>query len=295
MKRVFKFSFEKSELIVFSFFFIFSWILMSKTFQLTPEGNLRIASKAWSDFAATIPLIRSFSYGANFPPQYPLFSGLPIRYHFVFFFLVGFLEKIGIPLPWALNLLSIISFFLLLFLIYTLSKEIFKSKKVAVISVILFLFNGSFSFLEFFKSHPLALSTFSDIITNISFPSFGPYDGKIVSAFWNLNIFTNQRHLAFAYASFLALILLIYKAAKASKQFTFKKALTLGIAIGLFPFIHLAVFGMMMITLSVFFLIYTPLRRKIFISGAAATLLALPQIIYMGRSQVQTSFLTQGI
>lgn len=184
---------------------------MWKTFRIE-DGTLKIATKVWSDFGATIPLTRSFSYGLNIPPQYPLFPGYPIRYHFVFFMIVGFLEKAGVPLDWALNTLSAIGFFFLLFMIYYFSKYVFKSSIVGVLSVTLFLFNGSLGFLEFFKKYPLSLKTLNDILTNDTFSSFGPYDGKIVSAFWNLNIFTNQRHLALAYASYLALLYFLYRA-----------------------------------------------------------------------------------
>ena len=267
---------------------------MAETFRSGTEGNLEIAAKVWSDFAASIPLIRSFSFGSNFPPQYPIFAGPQIKYHFAFFLAVGLLEKIGIPLVWALNTLSALSFFLLLTLIYLLAKEVFNKGSVAVISVMLFIFNGSFSFLEFFKKHPLSLNTLAEIIQNDTFPSFGPYDGKIISAFWNLNIFTNQRHLALAYAAFLALILIIYKFKKDPKKFTFLKALILGVFVGIFPFIHLAVFGVMGISLLIFFTIYPKLRLKILITGLTASLLALPQILYMGIPGVKSNFFSLG-
>ncbi|KKQ97720.1 MAG: hypothetical protein UT23_C0009G0049, partial [Candidatus Woesebacteria bacterium GW2011_GWA1_39_12] len=178
---------------LFLLLFVFSSFLMWKTFQVTPEGDLKLASRVWSDFAATIPLIRSFSFGSNFPPEYPIFAGPPIRYHFLFFAAVGLLEKTGIRLDLALNSLSTISFFLLTIAIYYLGKMVFKSKKVGILSVILFLFNGSWGFLEFFKKNPISLNILDDIVKNREFSSFGPYDGKIVSAFWSLNIFTNQR------------------------------------------------------------------------------------------------------
>ena len=273
--------------------FVFSGFLMFKTFQ-HPGGNLRIAAKAWSDFAATIPLVRSFSLGANFPPEYPIFPGFPIKYHFVFFFLVGILEKLGIPLDWALNSLSTLSFFALTVAIYFLAKEVFKKRVVALLSVVLFLFNGSWSFVEFFKSHPLGANTLRDIVTNVEFSSFGPYDGKVVSAFWNLNIFTNQRHLGIAYAAFLILVLIIYQSSRNPKNLTVFKSFLLGIAIGIFPFIHSAVFGMAGIALLVFFLIYPSLRLKIFIMGAVALTLAIPQILYMGPSQVEFSYFHPG-
>ncbi|MBI2031520.1 MAG: hypothetical protein HYT08_02785 [Candidatus Levybacteria bacterium] len=188
---------------------VFSFWLMFSTFSYQ-NGSFRISSKVWSDFASALPLIRSFSQGANFPPEYPLFPGEPIRYHFLFYLMVGGLEKIGFPIDFSLNILSSISFLFLMMMIYLLAKKMFNSKSVGILSVVLFLFNGSLSFIEFFRLHPPSLNTINDIIINVNFPSFGPYDGKIVSAFWNLNIYTNQRHLALSFALLLFLIYLNY-------------------------------------------------------------------------------------
>lgn len=197
------------EIIVILFSLTFSFWLMFSTFSYN-NGSMLIATKAWSDFASHIPLIRSFSFGGNFPPEYPIFPGEPIRYHFLFYALVGVLEKLGLRIDYALNIPSAFSFAGLLIIIYYLAKKLFKSKFVGLLSVIFFLFNGSLSFLEFFKTHPLSISSISDIFNNSIFPSFGPYDGKIVSAFWNLNIYTNQRHLAFSFFLVLLIIYLLY-------------------------------------------------------------------------------------
>jgi len=257
-------------------------------------NSLEIATKAWSDFSATIPLIRSFSLGENFPPQYPLFAGPPIRYHFVFFWVTANLEKIGIPLATALNMLSTVVFSTFIFLIYFLGKTVFKKRSVGVISVLLFIFNGSLSFLEFFKNHPLSINTFDEIIQNTNFASFGPYDGKVVSAFWSLNIFTNQRHLALAYAAFLLLILFIYRYSQKKVELTYTKAIFLGILIGVFPFIHLAIFGALSIALITFLVIYPPLRKKIIVAGVTAVIIALPQILYMQGGQLNTQIFNPG-
>ena len=282
------------ELFLLIGFLIFSSLLMFETFRVTPEGNMQIATKAWSDFAATIPLIRSFSYGSNFPPEYPIFAGPPIRYHFMFFALTGFLEKIGIRLDSALNGLSVLFLFLLLVSIYYFGKVVFKSSKVGVISVVLLLFNGSLGFLEFFKKNPISPSLFSSIMQNTEFSSFGPYDGKVVSAFWNLNIYTNQRHLALAYAAFIFFNILIYIYSKKPGSLTYIKSLILGAIIGSFPFIHQAVFGTVGIALAIFFLIYPKLRSKIVIIGITALVIAVPQFIYMGTSNSVFSFFHPG-
>jgi hypothetical protein len=55
-------------------------------------------------------------------------------------------------------------------------------------------------FLNFFAKFPLNPHTLTDIVTAEHFTSFGPWDGKLVSAFWNLNIYTNQRHLSLSFA-----------------------------------------------------------------------------------------------
>src|SRR5260221_11856664 len=83
------------KIILLLFAAVFSTWLMFSTFEYD-KGRMLIAAKAWSDFANHIPLIRTFSYGYNIPPQDPLFAGEPIRYHFLFYMFVGFLEKIGV-------------------------------------------------------------------------------------------------------------------------------------------------------------------------------------------------------
>lgn len=273
---------------------LFSWILFWRTFS-TENGTLSIATKVWSDFGATIPLIRSFSFGDNYPPQYPIFAGPPIRYHFVFFSLVGLLEKLGVPLSYSLNTLSSLFFISLIYLIYLLSQNLFKSRIVGLLSVILFLFNGSLGFVEFFSKNPLSIHTLSTIITNNTFSSFGPYDGNIVSAFWSLNIFTNQRHLALGYSLVLGSLYLIQKASHNAKILTYKKALLLGIVLGIMPFIHLTAYIMIGVSLLVFFVIDRNLRYKLFVLGVIALTISVPQILSMGHSQIDSlNLLTPG-
>jgi len=284
---------SKKEIVLFVFFAAFSFFLMFKTFQITPFGELKIALKVWSDFAATIPLIRSFSLGDNIPPQYPLFAGPPIRYHFLFFFVVGFLEKIGLRLDFALNSLSAISFFFLLSIIYLLARTVFKKASIATLSIVLFLFNGSFAFTQFIKTHPLTFQIIPAIVKNKVFSSFGPYDGNTISAFWSLNIFTNQRHLAFSYAAFLLLVLFLFKFVE-KKNFSKMNILFLSALVGFFPFFHLAVFGMMEIALVAFFLLYRKFRKEIFTVVFISLLIALPQIYMIGPSQIKIPLFSPG-
>jgi len=245
------------EIIIFLGFSFFSFWLMFSTFSYS-NGNMLIASKAWSDFASHIPLIRSFSFGNNFPPQYPLFPGEPIRYHFLFYLIVGLMERAGVRIDIALNILSSLSFFFLLTMIYLLSIRLFKRKAVGIIAVILFLFNGSLSFLAFFKNFPLSQRTILDILTLNHFTSFGPYDGSIVSAFWNLNIYTNQRHLALSFSLVLLTIYLMLGKIK-----NFKKIFLLAITFIFLYYLNEAAFFINLLFL--YFLIISKSKKAIFL------------------------------
>jgi hypothetical protein len=183
---------------------------MFRTFGYDAKnGIIQIDGKLWSDFGAAIPLIRSFSKGNNWPPQYPGFPGEPIRYHFGFYFLAGMLEKAGLRIDWALNIPSVIGFSGLLILIYITGKKIFQSTWVGILSIVFFLFNGTLAFIKYFNLHPFTVNTLAEIYTNHRFPVFGPWDGGPITAFWTLNIYTNQRHLAFSYSLALGIILIL--------------------------------------------------------------------------------------
>jgi len=280
-KKYFKFLKKYvTEIIVSLISLSFSFWLMFSTFSYK-NGSMLIATKAWSDFASHIPLIRSFSLGSNFPPQYPIFPGEPIRYHYLFYFLVGMLEKAGLRIDWALNLPSALFFTALMLIIYLLGKELFKSKAVGILSLIFFLFNGSLSFIEFFKLHPLSRSTISNIVMNNVFPSFGPYDGRIVSAFWNLNIYTNQRHLSLALAILLLIVFFITRFEIKRKKMPLYLILLSGILVGILPLLHSSVFLMILAVLGILLILFNSQRKSLFLILLLGFLLSLPRVLFL--------------
>lgn len=287
-----------SEILVLLIGSLFGFFLFFQTFY-TKGNTIFIASKAWSDFASHIPLIRSFSLGYNFPPEFPLFPGEPIKYHFIFYYIVGLLEKIGLPIDLALNIPSFLGFVFLIFMIYFFAKEIFKSKLIGILSVIFFLFNSTLSYVYFFQKYPLSPESFNQIIKNTNFLSFAPYGEGIISAFWNLNIYTNQRHLAI---SFGFSILIIYLALKPILQKEKPKLWiypVLGIILGLSFYLHTAVFLMTIIILGVLFIQLSGFRKNIFILLILSAIFSLPQYLYLNSSQgfsphIQFGYLVSG-
>lgn len=257
----------------------FSFFLMSQTFGYE-NGELKIASKVWSDFASHIPLIRSFSLGENLPPQYPTFPGTPIKYHFMFYFLVGVLENLGLRIDYALNILSGLGFFGLLIIIYHFAKLLFNSSKVALLSVIFFLFNGTLSFIYFFQKHSIDINILDQIIKNKDFASFAPYGPGLVSAFWSLNIYTNQRHLAAAFALSLLILYVLLIPVFHHKKPGLLFSVLLGLILGQSYFFHLPILVMTLLVLSILFLFFKSLRLPILVIGCISILFAIPQYLY---------------
>ena len=267
------------ELVVLLIGSFFGYILMFGTFSKR-DGELLIATKAWSDFASHIPLIRSFSFGSNFPPQYPLFPGEPIKYHFVFYSVVGFLEKLGVPIDIALNSLSFLGFVFLIFMIYFFAKELFKSKAIGIISVIFFLFNSSLSFVYFFQKFPINRNSINQIISNHDFMSFAPYGQGLISAFWSLNIFTNQRHLALSIGLSLLLIYLVIKPLIGKSQLQPKYYVLLGILLGLSYFLNTAILLSTVLILFCLAIAFSKIRKETILLLLFAGIIILPQYLY---------------
>jgi hypothetical protein len=245
-----------------------TWI-MFKTFSYDYETNhILLSRKIWSDFAATLPLIRSFSFGENWPPEYPLFPGEPIRYHFLFYFLVGLLEKHGVPIHWALNLPSAFGFFAILVATYALSKRLFRDVRVAVLSVAFFLFNGSLSFLQFFVKHPLSPTTLRDILTTQEYTAMGPWDGGRVLGVWHLNVFINQRHFVIALGILMVFLFVCLWLENRGRTTHVAAAAIFGSIVGFFPLFHKPVLLMFAVAMSAFFVTLPYLRVFLALMGA---------------------------
>lgn len=280
-------SLRPSHVIFFIIAFLYSWILFSSTLDYDIQLNeIRIARFIWSDYGFHIPIIRSFSFGNNLSLENPIYAYESLRYHFLFDFMAGVLEKMDVPLDYAINLPSALFFTSLLVLIFHLGKTLFyDSRFVGFVSVALFLFNSSLSFVEFIKKH--SVGSFSSLINNWwnlrEYVAFGPWDGNIIGAFWNWNIYINQRQLILGCA--LVVIVLnhfIYQYFSREKKFevTYGQNAFIGLISGLLVLWHSQVFLCLFGLLCLFFLLF-PDRKKNLLAIVIALLVAIPQILWI--------------
>ena len=96
----------RKELILYGLLLVFITYMMFYVFYIR-DGVLYSGLTVYGDYAPHTAMMRSFSLGNNFPTQYPHYGGADVKYHFMFQFLAGNLEYLGLRLDFAYNIVSI--------------------------------------------------------------------------------------------------------------------------------------------------------------------------------------------
>ncbi len=179
-------------------------VLMWTTFYVKGK-ELFIGISVFSDFSPHVGMIRSFSHGNNFPTAYPHYAGEDIRYHFMFQFLAGNLEYLGLRIDYAFNIPSILSFVSAFMLLYLMAVKISGRIGVGLLSCLLFAFRSSKSLFLWISQLPEGTGILKALRDNTDFLSSTPNEDW---GLWNLNVYCNQRHLAFGLTVMFFLLIL---------------------------------------------------------------------------------------
>lgn len=257
-------SIKGSEILILICALLFSTWMMVKTFHGNSSGEVFVGSNNIFDFGLAIGLMRSMSWGANIPVMSPFFAGMPLFYHFFFNFWTAMWEYFGVPLIWAINIPSILSFAALLVVIYYIPQIIAKQKPITGwIAVFLTITNSS---LTFWKLLP-HIKTLWRLPT---YPFAGPFDGSTISIYMTLNNYVNQRHLAFALAlGFFLLIIFIQKIQ--TNRLTDKFVVIVGAITGLLLMWNMLVFIVIGVSLFLTLILYKK-WKELFIYGEIAAI-----------------------
>ena len=181
------------ELIFFSVLFVFlTWIIFYVFY--IKDGILYSGFTVFGDYAPHTAMMRSFSLQNNFPTQYPHFGGQDVKYHFMFQFLVGNLEFLGLRLDIAYNAASILALLGFLMLLYSIARRVVGSGKAGVLTVLFFFFRSALTFFQFLWEHLRAGNLLLVLQENTSFIGYTTNEDW---GLWNFNVYLNQRHLAF--------------------------------------------------------------------------------------------------
>ena len=182
----------------------FTGFLMFLTLKVI-DNSIYVGYSVFSDFAPHLGMIRSFSVSNNFPTQYSHFAGEDVRYHFMFQFMVGNLEYLGLRLDFAFNLPSIFGMVSLYMLLFVFVVRLTKSRLCGYLTAFLFTFRSSFTLFRYMAEQWKG-DVWNALKTNTEFLGYTQNENW---GLWNLNVYCNQRHLAFAMA-LLVLALLLF-------------------------------------------------------------------------------------
>lgn len=275
-RRDWQFSWPEMALIVASL--LFSFWLMDRRLRGDP---LMVSANTWGDTALHTSLARSFSWGTNYPPEYPFFGGEPIRYHLGYDFFAGALNGGGLSILWSFNLPGALGFTAIMLAVFELGKLIFGKWAVGLVAVILLITNSSWAFLEYWEYYDWDiwewLSGLWDY--NQGYKAVGPYlvEGEVdtVSIFWTLNVFLTQTHLIVAMAGVLFISYVLMKDLRGGKPLTTERMLFLGVLFGASFWLN----GVLFVAATVLFLglfyVYGPWRRNLEYAGIALACFAV--------------------
>ena len=278
---------SKKEIMIIILLFVSSFLIFNKSFSYDINtSQFLITSNLYQDMGAHIPFIRSFSIGNNYPSEVPFFAGERLTYHFMFDFYTGVLEKLGLRIDIAYNLLSSIFLILLILSIYQLTKLIFNSKLVATTSVVLYFFNSDLSFLSFFKQYGFSLSS---IWHNSSYELVSLFP-ITYNPFLHINVLLNQRHLIFSLAAITTITYLILEK-KSQKKHSF---LFLSLLIGLLPFWNMFAFISSVIILIMSGVLGVMRKKQAFVILISALVISLPQLFLLITSSHSTILFKPG-
>ena len=203
---------------------VWEWVMVAAVIALTlilmyrtlnaDEAGYYVGLSVFSDFTPHISMIRSFSRMGNFPTQYTVCAGSDVKYHFMFTFLVGNLEYLGLRLDHAFNIPSALGLFGAFMTLYALAVRLTEKRGAGLIACLMFAFRSSGAFLYYLAGLPKG--TVAETLKNATdFIGVTPHEDW---GLWNLNVYCNQRHFAFALTLLLIILNLyiepVYEAAR---------------------------------------------------------------------------------
>lgn len=255
------------------------------------NGVIYTAPAYW-DFQWHMPLIQSFIYGDNFPPQNESFSGLPQTYHFFYDLLTAIYSTWGVPLVFAVNFISIAALFFLFLAIIGFAEEIFRSYIIGAIAVLFTMTTSSLHFVYYFNnfSHLNIPKTISSLLFNTDHPymnafvpghNFG-YNGNMFNMFY----FLAERHLVMAMLFLVIAMWFIYQ----RKHFTNSHMFLLGAGMGLYFLWQISITITVMCSL-VFLFIFDNYRKKTLYMLAGLLIVFSIHVIYFKIVQQSVWFL----
>jgi hypothetical protein len=272
--RVHDFRMSPLEIVLVGLALIFSFWLMDQrlTVDEQVEGHpVVVSANTWGDTALHTSIARSFSFGDNYPTQYPFYANDVIKYHFGYDFFAGALERGGFNIPLAFNLPGALGFAAMMMLTFALARYLFAGYGggtrdpgslrnfgvwTGLVAVVLLITNQSFAFIRYFEQYDSvgeALKYDHWFKEHGSYLALGPYDvGQgidIISIFNTPNVYLTQTHLIIAMSVVLFVAFGLVQPLRDGRALPPARAALLGVVFGLSFWLN----GVLYVSAGIFF------------------------------------------
>jgi hypothetical protein len=167
--------------------------------HLAHSNGVIFRSEVYWDFVIHYPMIQTFVYGDNFPPQNDSFSGVPMTYHYFFDLLTAIYAAFGLDLVGAMQYVSIMTLCIMLLAVIGFATELFGSQAIGVLAALLCVTTGSLRFASTIAEWGGVINAIPLLLTNTIHPyrfafvsdnAFG-YNGNM----WNIFYLIAERQM----------------------------------------------------------------------------------------------------
>jgi len=228
----------RSEVLVLVAALAFSAWMHDHALSYVPQRDeIQVSNGSWSDFSLHFSFARSFSFGDNLPPQYVYFAGPAIHYHFGFDFLAGLLERLGLRMDLAFNVPAVLSFAIILAVLFDLGRFISGYVFGGIAAALLMVLSNSWAFIDYVKLWRHTPRGFlHDFWNQKDRLHIGPYNPQTISSHFTLIPYIDQRQLTVAVAGGVVVVALLIRRLRTGRRLTDTQAAALGAFLGLmFP------------------------------------------------------------
>lgn len=252
-------------------------------------GALASGQSTYGDLSMHLGIITSLAQQQQFPPDYSILPGSLLSYPFLVDSLSSSLMVFGLGLRWAVLLPSFLFVLALVAGVYIVAYTIFGKHSVAILSGVLFFFNGGFGFAYFLEKAKLDPSNFTRIFTAYYQTPTNYNDMNVRWANTICDMIVPQRTTLAGWTVVLVAFYLLYSALTSKRR---RDYLVLGCVAGAMPMIHTHSFLALGIVSAVSFFLFLAeeedKKRYVVnwvIYGAIAIGVALPQLFFWTFSQ----------
>lgn len=216
-------------------FLLWCYLLSTHTIPLGEDGAVYTGQCTYGDMNMHLGFITSIAKQGTFPPDYSLFPGTKLSYPFLSAGISSSIYLMGASLRYAYILPMLTAFLQITGSVYLLAVTLFGSRTKALLTYLLYFFNGGLGFLYFFDWTTTGELQFSDIFTGFYTTPTNLVTHNIRWVNVIADILLPQRASLFGYAVLFPCIWLLHQAIFAHRKKYFYVA---AVFAGTLPMIH---------------------------------------------------------